>query len=53
MIWLITFIDEHKIERVSHGIDADTDRVVILPQNPLSDFRPAWSNQAGMWFVKD
>lgn len=53
MIWLITFIDERKTERVSHGIDADTYRVVILPENPIGYFGASWSESAGMWFIKD
>jgi hypothetical protein len=54
MIWLITFIDENsKVERVSHGIDGDTDRIVILPENPVGYFGAIWSESAGMWFIKD
>jgi hypothetical protein len=52
MIWLITIYDEEQDALiVSHGIDAETDKVVILPQNPLCTFNAHWNDNAGLYYI--
>lgn len=56
MIWLITCYDpEIKKEVVSHGIDHDTNKVVILPCEPLQYFSKdmRYCSEAGMYYLED
>lgn len=50
MIILITYKDEiDNIIRVSHGYDTNTDKIVILPNDPLGYFNPKWYK--GEWVL--
>jgi hypothetical protein len=54
-IWLITCYDEDmKCVVVSHGVNDETGRNVILPCMPLSYFKDAKCNPAaGMYYLEE
>jgi hypothetical protein len=52
VIKLITYHDEYKVHRVSHGIDTETGKVVILPQELVSSFPTIRDDHFGL-VIKD
>lgn len=56
MIWLITYYDEDlKCECVSHGVDDDTGRDVVLQPTGLEYYKhrchAIFHEGAGMWYL--
>lgn len=54
MIVLITEYDEDlKTQVVSHGVESDTMRNVVLQQLPLSCYKDKrWNEDAGEWYLE-
>jgi hypothetical protein len=52
MIILVTEWDaKRKCEVVSHGVEEETGRNVVLPWNPPSYFNAVWDDKAGYWIL--
>jgi hypothetical protein len=52
MMILITYRDpEDNSVRVSHGVDSETLQVIVLPNEPLRNFRAVFFNEIGEWVI--